>query len=571
MVGALLVAGATPANAHAGLVGTDPAAGQVLDSSPRRIEVRFNEPVVASPEAIRVYDARGEPVATTDARQPRPEIVRVRLAETLPRGGYVATWRASSLDAHPVQGAFTFQVGDATRPGRLDRLATELLRGRRASTGLGVAYGVSRWVLFASLSLLLGGVFALWWILPVLRNTRRGRALTWLGWAGAVAATGFGLLTYGPYDAGGSLGDVLTGSGLDASLDQRFGQVAITRLVLLAISAPLLSALMRAAPSDRMPARWSVPAVGVGLALAATPAFAGHPSSGDLSDLAIVTDMLHVAAMAIWVGGLAALTTTLLPPRLVDGPSLRTAMRRFSTVAAACVGVLLVTGGFQAWRQVRSFELLRTTEYGRLLTVKLALVAGALVLAARNRRAVQMLPGHGSGADAANHPSGPAVGDDPPADPAGPAATHSVRALPRFVTAELLVLVLVLVATALLVNAPPARTAGTSAEQGLVALNLQSRRLWMDVTIAPARVGSNEMHLTALTPGGTLNDIEDMSATLDLPERRIGPLDLTLRRLTAGHYVVDVVIPTPGRWRLTTRTRISDTDVVTLTGRFDIP
>ena len=91
------------------------------------------------------------------------------------------------------------------------------------------------------------------------------------------------------------------------------------------------------------------------------------------------------------------------------------------------------------------------------------------------------------------------------------------------------------------------------------------------MTVNPGRVANNQMHFFALTPRGTLTDIGDMQATLDLPERGLGPLRLELRRLTAGHYIVDAVNPTPGRRRLTVQTRVSETDVITRTGRMDIP
>ena len=45
----------------------------------------------------------------------------------------------------------------------------------------------------------------------------------------------------------------------------------------------------------------------VGIALAATPALAGHASTGRWVVLAVIVDVLHVLAMAVWIGGLVAL------------------------------------------------------------------------------------------------------------------------------------------------------------------------------------------------------------------------------------------------------------------------
>ena len=48
--------------------------------------------------------------------------------------------------------------------------------------------------------------------------------------------------------------------------------------------------------------------------------------------------------------------------------------------------MLIVTGTFQAWRQVRSLDVLRNTDYGQLLIIKLAIVAVILAFAARSRQ-----------------------------------------------------------------------------------------------------------------------------------------------------------------------------------------
>ena len=70
-------------------------------------------------------------------------------------GAYVVTWRVISADSHPVQGAFTFLVGNAKAAKDSD--VAGLLANRGGSHAVGVAYGIGRGVAFAAMLLLLGG------------------------------------------------------------------------------------------------------------------------------------------------------------------------------------------------------------------------------------------------------------------------------------------------------------------------------------------------------------------------------------------------------------------------------
>ena len=96
---------------------------------------------------------------------------------------------------------------------------------------------------------------------------------------------------------------------------------------------------------------------------------------------------LHVLAMACWLGGLVMLVAIVLVRPLPDGlrhrgqPVLRARARIASRV-------LLVTGGFQTWRQVDSLAALKDTDFGRLLLAKLVVFAAMVVAAAFSREVV---------------------------------------------------------------------------------------------------------------------------------------------------------------------------------------
>ena len=106
-----------------------------------------------------------------------------------------------------------------------------------------------------------------------------------------------------------------------------------------------------------MRAWWMVAAGLVGLGLAVTPGLGGHAGTGIQTGLAIPADMVHVAAMACWLGGLVVLCVAVLPKG--DADELRAVLPRYSALALGAIVALIVSGGYQAWRQVGSIDALK--------------------------------------------------------------------------------------------------------------------------------------------------------------------------------------------------------------------
>ena len=127
------------------------------------------------------------------------------------------------------------------------------------------------------------------------------------------------------------------------------------------------------------------------LALAAYPALSGHASgTEELRPVTIVADILHVLAAGFWIGGLAyvlhAERTTRAQAASGDVSALPVLVPIFSRYAIACVVVLTLTGVLAAWIHLGGLGALFTTTYGRLLALKLAVVAVVLYLGAVNWR-----------------------------------------------------------------------------------------------------------------------------------------------------------------------------------------
>ena len=143
---------AAPASAHAALLSTDPSNGGVYDSAPKAITLRFSEGVEVALGGIRVYTGDRERVVTGKPEHPNGQqsVVTASLPK-LDNGTYVVTWRVTSADSHPIDGAYTFQVGaKATLSDKNAKgVAASLLATTGGSRTVGVVYGIDRAVLFA--------------------------------------------------------------------------------------------------------------------------------------------------------------------------------------------------------------------------------------------------------------------------------------------------------------------------------------------------------------------------------------------------------------------------------------
>ena len=119
-----------------------------------------------------------------------------------------------------------------------------------------------------------------------------------------------------------------------------------------------------------------VPALALAVVLASGISLSGHqatlPNSGKLSELA---DWLHLVSAAVWVGGLATLAFVVWP----SAPVLRArAFLGFARLAIGLVGVMVVAGAYLALVRLPTLSDLWESNYGRVLLVKLAIVALAL-------------------------------------------------------------------------------------------------------------------------------------------------------------------------------------------------
>ena len=333
----------------------------------------------------------------------------------------------------------------------------------------------------------------------------------------------------------------------------------------------------------------------VAAGLASTWALAEHASAGLQTGVAMPVDVVHLLAVAVWLGGLVTLLAALRRGPAVD----RTTVRRFSRIAFGCVVVLVLTGAYQSWRQVGSWDALVTTAYGRLLLVKIALVLALLVPAWYSRRWTSLLGEAGAAAESREE-AVPAPAAEPvtvPEDPERAAQLARQQAamadarerrrrdadpgrsgLRRSVIAEVGVAVVLLTVTTLLTGTEPARTevaarAGAAApvEQPVsttVAFDTggPDGRGTAGIELTPATTGDNTLHLRTTGPGGRPLDAAEIRVSFTLKSKDIGPLRVRPTRIEAGHWTAThVQLPMAGTWRMDVTVRTSDIDQVTRT------
>jgi copper transport protein len=654
-VGVLLV-GAVPVSAHAALTGSDPQQGSVVQDAPGQVSLTFSEQVAMSDGSVRVYDPKGKEADTGKVTDLGGNSYSVGLHSGLPNGTFTVTYQVVSADSHPVSGAFTFSVGAPSK-------TTVAVPEQQAGGGVvGGLYGFARYLSYAGFIVLVGGaafVLACWQRGAGVRPVQR---LVVTGWLTLTTATLAMLLLRGSYTGSGKLGDVFDLGLLSQVLQTKTGAALVSRLLLLAAAALFIAVLFGAYArrdeeaehveegeddgaddgkdegddegDDEGSFRRDLTlglAIGGGVVstgLAASWAMAEHASTGIQTGISMPVDILHLLAVAAWLGGLATLLVALFRAP-ADAQIETEAVRRFSRIAFASVLVLAATGIYQSWRQVGTWSALTGTSYGQLLLVKIGLVAVLIGIAWISRRwtarlaetpevaepdaseaavaepdaseaAVAVRAADGS-AGSTGGGSGEAADERPDEAPeraaqlarqrAAVASTREKRlrnadpgrsGLRRSILAEAGVAVVLLAVTTALTAAEPGRTVeeAKAANAAVRQENETSGALALDMSfdtggkngkgvarlqIDPARVGANEMHVYVQGPDGTPFDVPEVKVAFTLKAKEIGPLPVVPERVTTGHWTANgVQIPMAGDWNIEITVRTSEIDQVTV-------
>jgi copper transport protein len=240
---------------------------------------------------------------------------------------------------------------------------------------------VARVLDYISLAVLIGGGFFLARVWPDGTGERRARLLLWWALLASAAATLgiFGLTAAGLRGVGAL--NALDPSVMGAVLGTRFSRIMAARAMFLGLGFVALT-LLTLGRDRALHSRWWQALAGIAAGgVLLTHALLGHASSeGPAARLAV---FVHLAGVAVWLGGLVYLAAVVLPSRRLE--ELRVLLPRFSSVAFTAVSAMVVAGAVMVLRVAPRVTELPQTGYGRVLLLKLAFVA-LLLAAARQAR-----------------------------------------------------------------------------------------------------------------------------------------------------------------------------------------
>ncbi|MBI4932945.1 MAG: copper resistance protein CopC/CopD [Actinobacteria bacterium] len=525
-------------SAHAELTSSTPSSGSVVPVPPNAVVLTFTEGVTPAFRAIRLTDSSGKPIELGEVTQTADDTITVAINAALDDGTYVVAWRVASDDSHLLSGAFAFSVGavEATPP----QLVQDALAAANAGAPNDVWIDLGRLLSYAGLAASIGGLVALAICAPAALSSRRAAVALW---------TGVGVVVAGTTLMGAAQSEGLEGSWTNwgAVLDTPSGRWWALRIVGALLFGVVITRRRRLLTSPG--ARWRA---GLGaIALLLVTAAAGHAISGRSVRIGLLATVLHLAAMAMWVGGLSMLV--LVVPRRTFWP----AAGRFSPLALASVAVLAVTGTVNAWRQTGGVNQLLSTTYGRTLLIKLAVVMAVLAVAGISRSVL------GRGAPA--HEAGDGDGDG--------TTTSAPRTLRRAVTVEAVGALVILAITSILAGSPPPVTATAANRSTTTSVSVLQDGYAATIELEPPVTGGATINVTITEPGGGFNCecADRVAITASLPGSDAPPSEFPTTVLAPNQFSsADINLSVPGTWEITASATWADGRRIDFTGRFDV-
>ncbi len=529
-----------PVGAHAYLQSADPASNALVARPPAAVTMTFSERLEPSVSRADLYDQTGALVDGTSFTIPEPYTLVLDLPDNLPDGSYSVVWHSLSADdGHTATGYTTFTIGTEAN------VATVVLPSLEEGTAPPQALvTAARALTYAGLALLLA-VWPIWRIVvrpalapvwPIGRDAvRRARRVALFGLLLALAGS-LGSLVLQAMTSVEPLGTAL----ISTLTDTRFGYWWMIRVGLL---VALAGALIFVAPWW-FPRRQRV-ADGTLFALAAAAvlpfSMVSHAAAQPLGRAAnIASDVVHAVAASLWLGGIGVLLLVLLPGlRELTAAGRQTvlsrAVPRFSTVALAAWGGIILTGFYASWVLVGNLSALFETDYGLALVLKLSAVIGILAVAGFNLTIMTRRLGS--------------------ADAAGRVSRWS-GLFGRLLVVELVLGLVALGATGQLTSTQPARdVVAQEATQLTIDFPLGDRAATLG--IAPGVSGLN--HFQLQVSGDPLDANARAILRVVLPSTTTELQDITLERIPGnafewhgseialpGAWSVDVILRQPG-------------------------
>jgi len=109
---AVALGAASAARAHAFLDHASPAVGSSVSTAPAAVTLWFTQDLEPAFSDVTVTNQAGQRVDLGNARIPSGSPAELQIGlKPLPPGTYLVSWHVVSVDTHPTEGTFTFEVG----------------------------------------------------------------------------------------------------------------------------------------------------------------------------------------------------------------------------------------------------------------------------------------------------------------------------------------------------------------------------------------------------------------------------------------------------------------------------
>jgi copper transport protein len=334
---------------------------------------------------------------------------------------------------------------------------------------------------------------------------------------------------------------VLAPDGVSDALASLSGRAMAVRLVLLVIATALLFLPGRPDEAGRRDAL-----IGSLAATLVTFPFAGHGARVRLEPLGVVLGVLHVAGVAVFLGGLVLVARVVLVA--ADGETALSVLRRITRLFGLALGVIVVSGLIDGWRLVGAPGNLFDGWHGRLLVVKTLLTAVMVVLWLGLREVID------NGLRRLAY-----LGD-------------RMRArLARAVTLEVMAGLFAVLLTAVLVGYRPAEAGkeSTTNSSTAVSVDLTGSRFTAHITLDPGTAGINRVTVKI---SGNTDAVTGFTLRILPVDMAVTGIETTLPVPKGGAVIpVDnVPIGSPGQWRAELAP-IGDATGGTISNTFEIP
>lgn len=382
--------GASAVYAHNTQETSSPASGELLALAPTEWIVGFTKSVPLDTASGEIVGSDGVRVALAP---PRHGVTDNIIVFDLPPnlvGAVTARWRLVGIDGHVISGRIPFSVELAAvvpeamvtpetvvAPEAVVAPVVAAVKEIGAPISEPIRFSL-RLVNYVSLMALAGVLIAEWLLAQGTLALSLARRFALVGALGVAIAPLFQLLIF--------IDDIqIAGTSWLSGFGDALGTTAGGMLFAKTVLGILLVALVRKTEDiGALNSLRSRLIAATGVMYLVALAYVGHSRSQAAPWLGVPVDVLHTAAAATWLGGLAALVFVVIPK--VDTERGVAAFDRFGHVAERAVAVLVVTGIIQMLRLHGNPLSMLTNRAGLLLIFKISLVALMLWLAARNRR-----------------------------------------------------------------------------------------------------------------------------------------------------------------------------------------